>query len=140
MRAQISVAGNPDGMTGSGVVQQVAAGFTRARRRLGWLDHVVRAGIRYDQADGGRLAAAVTYYAFFAAFSLVLVGFATLGYVLDNPAVLQSVQGLLSQNLPRLDAQALGDARDTAGLVALVVLLVACLFWVDALRSRHKGH
>jgi membrane protein len=135
MRAQISVVGNADGMTGSGVVQQVAAGFTRARRRLEWLDHAVRAGIRYDQADGGRLAAAVTYYAFFAAFSLVLVGFAILGYVLDNPAVLQSVQGLLSQNLPRLDAQALGDARDTAGLVALVVLLVAGLFWVDALRS-----
>jgi membrane protein len=122
-------------MTGSGLVQQVAAGFAEARRRLGWLDHLVRAVIRYDQADGGRLAAAVTYYAFFAAFSLVLVGFAILGYVLDNPAVLRSVQGLLSQNLPRLDAQALRDARGTTGLVALVVLLVAGLFWIDALRS-----
>jgi membrane protein len=122
-------------MTGSGVVQRVAAGFMRARRRLGWLDHVVRAGTRYDQADGGRLAAAVTYYAFFAAFSLVLVGFAILGYVLDNPAVLRSVQSFLSQNLPRVDAQALRDVRGTTGLVALVVLLVAGLFWVDALRS-----
>jgi membrane protein len=122
-------------MTGSGVVQKVAAGFARARRRLGWLDHVVRAGIRYDQANGGRLAAAVTYYAFFATFSLALLGFAILGYVLDDPAVLRSVQGYLSQNLPQLDAQALRDARHTAGLVAFVALPVAGLFWVDALRS-----
>ena len=122
-------------MTGFELVQRARAGFTRARRRFGWLDHVVRAGIRYDQADGGRLAAAVTYYAFFAAFALALLGFAILGHVLDNGTVLRSVQVYLSQNLPRLDAQALRDARGTAGLVALVVLPVAGLFWVDALRS-----
>jgi membrane protein len=122
-------------MTGYGLVQRAAGGLTRARRRFGWLDHVIRAGMRYDQADGGRLAAAVTYYAFFAAFSLALLGFAILGHVLDNGTVLRSVQGYLSQNLPRLDAQALRDARGTAGMVAFVVLPVAGLFWVDALRS-----
>jgi membrane protein len=124
-----------DAMSGTGLVQSVVAGFGRARRRFGWLDHIVRAVVRYDQADGGRLAAAVTYYAFFAAFSLALLGFAILGYVLDDPAVLRTVQGYLSQNLPNLDAQALRDARGTAGLVAFVVLPVAGLFWVDALRS-----
>ena len=122
-------------MTGFELVQRARAGFTRARRRFGWLDHAVRAGIRYDQAGAGRLAAAVTYYAFFAAFALALLGFAILGHVLDNGTVLRSVQVYLSQNLPRLDAQALRDARGTAGLVALVVLPVAGLFWVDALRS-----
>lgn len=91
--------------------------------------------MRYDQADGGRLAAAVTYYAFFAAFSLVLLGFTILGHVLDNGTVQRSVQGYLSQNLPRLDARSLRDARGAAGLVAFVVLPVAGLFWVDALRS-----
>lgn len=95
----------------------------------------MRAGIRYDQAAGGRLAAAITYYAFFAAFSLALLVFAILGYVLDNPAVLRSVQAYLAQNLPRLDAQALRDARGTAGLIAFVVLPIAGLFWIDALRS-----
>jgi hypothetical protein len=34
----------------------------RARRRVAWLDHLVRSGTRYDPADGGRLAAAVTDY------------------------------------------------------------------------------
>jgi membrane protein len=116
-------------------VQRVVAAFTRTRRRFGWLDHVARAMARYDRADGGRLAAAVTYYSFFAAFSLALLGFAILGYVLDDPAVLRAVQRYLSQNLPNLDAQALRNARGTAGLVAFVVLPVAGLFWVDALRS-----
>jgi membrane protein len=122
-------------MTGSGLAQRAAAGFGRARRRFGWLDHLARAVVRYDQADGGRLAAAVTYYSFFAAFSLALLGFAILGYVLDDPAVLRAVQGYLSQNLPSLDTQALRQARGTAGLVAFVVLPVAGLFWVDSLRS-----
>jgi len=125
----------PDGMSGSGLVRRVAAGFVRARRRVGWLDHLVRAVVRYDRADGGRLAAAVTYYAFFAAFSLALLGFAILGHVLDNPAVLRAVQAYLSQNLPRIDVQALREARGTAGLIAFVVLPVAGLFWVDSLRS-----
>lgn len=107
----------------------------RARRRIGWLDRLVLSVVRYDQADGGRLAAAVTYYAFFAAFSLGLLGFAILGFVLDDPAALRAVQTYLSQNLPGLDPQALRDARGTAGLVAFVVLPVAGLFWVDSLRS-----
>jgi membrane protein len=35
--------------------------------------------------------------------------------------VLRAVQAYLSQNLPSLDAQALREARGTAGLVAFVV-------------------
>lgn len=122
-------------MTGSGWARRASAGFVLARRRLGWLDHLVRSVVRYDRADGGRLAAAVTYYSFFAAFSMALLGFAILGFVLDDPAVLRAVQGYLSQNLPGLDAQALRDARGTAGLVAFVALPVAGLFWIDSLRS-----
>ncbi|GIJ57022.1 YihY/virulence factor BrkB family protein [Virgisporangium aurantiacum] len=122
-------------MTGSGWTRRVVAAFGRARRRFGRLDHLARAVVRYDRADGGRLAAAVTYYSFFAAFSLALLGFAVLGFVLDDPAALRAVQGYLSENLPGLDARALREARGTAGLVAFVVLPVAGLFWVDSLRS-----
>jgi len=115
--------------------QQLAATFSRARGRVRQLDHVVRAGIRYDAADGGRLSAAVTYYGFFAVFSMALLAFALLGSILDDPAVLATVQEYLSQNLPRLDATAVRDARGTASLVAFLVLPIAGLFWVDALRS-----
>jgi len=107
----------------------------RRARRHGWLDHLVRAGVRYDHADGGRLAAAVTYYAFFATFALALLGFAIFGFLLDDPAVLHSVQRYLAQNLPSLDLQALRRARSTAGVIAFVGLPVTGWFWVDALRS-----
>jgi membrane protein len=109
--------------------------WRQARRRHGWLDHLVRAGVRYDRADGGRLAAAVTYYAFFATFALALLGFAIFGFLLDDPAVLHSVQRYLAQNLPSLDVQALRHARGTAGVIAFVGLPVTGWFWVDALRS-----
>jgi membrane protein len=109
--------------------------WRRARRRHGWLDHVVRAGVHYDRADGGRLAAAVTYYAFFATFALALLGFAAFSFVLDNPTVLHAVQRYLAQNLPRLDVQSLRHARSTVGVIAFVALPITGWFWVDALRS-----
>jgi membrane protein len=130
-----------DGRAGSnspsavGFTKRAAVAWSTARRRYGWLDHLVRAGVRYDEADGGRLAAAVTYYAFFATFALALLGFSIFGFVLDDPAVERSVQRYLAQNLPRLDVQALRNARGTAGVIAFIGLPVTGWFWVDALRS-----
>jgi membrane protein len=122
-------------VTGTALTKRAAAAWRRARRRYGWLDHLIRAAVRYDKADGGRLAAAVTYYAFFASFALVLLGFAIFGFVLDDPAVMRSVQRYLEQNLPRLDVQALRNARGTVGLIAFIGLPITGWFWVDALRS-----
>ncbi|MGN9843911.1 YhjD/YihY/BrkB family envelope integrity protein [Nonomuraea sp. H19] len=117
----------------------LAAGWRRTRSRHGWMDHLVRAVTRYDQADGGRLSAALTYYAFFATFALGLLAFAILGRVLDDPTVLATVQHYLSENFPRLDVQALRDARGTAGLVAFVALPLTGLFWMDTLRSASRA-
>ena len=113
----------------------IVGAWARLRHRLGWLDHLVRAAVRYDQADGGRLAAAVTYYAFFATFALGLLGFAVFGFLLDDPGVLQSVQRYLVQDLPQVDMGALRDARNTAGVIAFVGIPVTGWFWADALRS-----
>lgn len=121
-------------MTAAGFFKRAAASWKWARRR-GWLDHLVRATGRYNEADGGRLAAAVTYYAFFATFALALLGFAAFGFVLDDPAVLRSVQRYLAENLPRLDVQALRDARGTSGVIAFIGLPITGWFWVDSLRS-----
>jgi membrane protein len=123
------------GVRSVGLFERVAVLWRRARRRHAWLDHLVRAGVRYDGADGGRLAAAVTYYAFFATFALALLGFAIFGFLLDDPVVLHSVQRYLAQNLPSLDVRALRHARGTAGVIAFVGLPVTGWFWVDALRS-----
>ncbi len=118
---------------------RMATGWKRARSRHGWLDHTVCALIRYDKADAGRLSAALTYYAFFATFALVLLGFAILGRILDHPAALTEVQRYLSDTFPRLDVQALRNAGGTAGLVACVVLPLTGLFWMDTLRSATRA-
>ncbi|GAA3929070.1 YihY/virulence factor BrkB family protein [Actinoplanes auranticolor] len=122
-------------MTDQGSAGRVAVVWQRLRDRIGWLDHVVRAGVRYDEADGGRLAAAVTYYAFFATFSLGLLAFAVFGFVLEDPAVLHAVERYAEENLPTVDVHAWRNARNTAGVVAFVGLPVTGWFWIDALRS-----
>lgn len=117
------------------LTRRITVGWVRARRRHRWLDHLIRAGHRYNEADGRRLAAAVTYYGFFAVFALALLAFAILGYILDNPAVERSVESYLAESLPRLDTQALRDARGAAQILALISLPIVGLLWVDALRS-----
>jgi membrane protein len=115
--------------------KRFTAGWQRLRRRAGWVDHLARAGVRYDEADGGRLAAAVTYYAFFGTFAAWLLGFAIFGFVLDDPQVLAAVERYLAQDLPQLDVQTLRASRTTAGVVALIGLPITGWFWADAFRS-----
>jgi membrane protein len=122
-------------VTGRRFVRAVVVAWRRLRRRVGWLDHLIRAGLRYDEADGGRLSAAVTYYAFFATFSLGLLGFAVFGFALDDPAVLRSVERYFAEYLPHVDVQTLLNARNTAGVVAFIGLPISGWFWVDVLRS-----
>jgi membrane protein len=122
-------------VTAADFAKRAVAAWMRARRRHGWLDHLARAAVRYDQADGGRLAAAMTYYAFFATFALALLSFAAFGFVLDDPVVLRSVQGYLAENLPRVDVRALRDARGTVGVIGFIGLPISGWFWIDALRS-----
>lgn len=85
--------------------------------------------------DGRRLAAAVTFYAFFAVFALGLLGFAALGYVVDEPAVDREVRRFLDEHLPRIGTEELRASREAAGLMALVSLPAIGLLWVDSLRS-----
>jgi membrane protein len=116
-------------------VRRLAAAWQRARRRHGSLDHLSRAAVRYDEADGGRLAAAVTYYAFFATFAFLLLGFSAFGFVLDRPEVQQVLQRYLAENLPSLDVQRVRAARGTIGVIAFLCLPATGWFWADAMRS-----
>ncbi|HEX2771068.1 MAG TPA: YhjD/YihY/BrkB family envelope integrity protein [Micromonosporaceae bacterium] len=126
-------------MSAADFMKAAVAAWMRARHRHGWLDHLARAVVRYDKADGGRLAAAVTYYAFFATFALALLSVAIFGFVFDDPVVLRSVQRYLAENLPRVDVQALRDARGTVGVIGFIGLPISGWFWVDALRSSMRA-
>ncbi|WP_436759117.1 YihY/virulence factor BrkB family protein [Streptosporangium sp. V21-05] len=119
------------------------SGFVRAwaaaRDRCGWFDHLVRAAVHYDRTDAGRLSAGMTYYAFYATFALALLAFVIMGHVLDTPAALGQVESYLSDTFPRLDVQALRDARDTAGVIASFGLPLTGLFWIDSMRSSMRA-
>ena len=119
------------------------AALAAARRRLPWLDHLVRAYQRYSADGGDRLAAAVTYFGFLSVFPLVALAFSVLGYVLAGDARAQaSFVASLHDNFPGLIGGAGGikvdqivRAKAGAGVVGLVGLALAGLGWVDALRD-----
>ena len=116
-------------------MKRIRTAWRQARRRHSRLDHLARAVERYDEADGGRLAAAVTYYAFFATFAFALLGFSAFGFVLDRPEVQQLLQRYLAEHLPTLDIERIRIARGTIGMIAFLGLPVTGWFWVDAMRS-----
>lgn len=106
-----------------------------ARKRSNLVDHTWRAGERYGEVHGGQLAAAISYYAFFAAFSMSLLALAIFGYLLDLPQVYDSVESWLETNLPVIDIGVLESSRKSVTIFAAVALLVAGVAWVQSVRA-----
>jgi membrane protein len=107
----------------------------RARKRSNLVDHSWRAGERYGEVHGGQLAAAISYYAFFAAFSMSLLALAIFGYLLNFPEIYRSVEDWLSTNLPVIDIGVLEDSRKSVTIFASVALVVAGVAWVQSVRA-----
>ena len=102
-------------------------------------NHVWLAYQRYGENFGPRLAAAIAYYGFFAAFALSLVAFSILGYVLaGNQAAAQSASNYLQQNLPFLSIESISKARQTTAVLSLAGLVLTGVGWVDAMRSSQR--
>ncbi len=111
----------------------------RARRRSRGFDHFCRAILRYDDVLGGRLAAAIAYYGFFAVFALALIGYSVFGLVLQNNVELFNVvQRFLRQNLPFLDVPAILASGRTVGVIGVVGLIFTGIGWVEAIRSSQR--
>ena len=114
----------------------MAAVVDRWRRRWEWFDHAARAGTLYTDLNGGRLAAACSYFGFLAIFPLALLAFAVLGFLFrGHPAVTATVSTSLANNLPVLDIPDIEGAKNTAGLLGLAGFYFAGLGWVDVLRT-----
>jgi Predicted membrane protein len=119
----------------------LAARFERAvavtRARSGLADHVWRAGERFSEVLGGRLAAAISYYAFFAMFSLGVLLYSIVGRLVrpTEAGAVSAVSDYLEANLPWVAP----TARDVGGsgvtVLASVALLISGVGWVEALRS-----
>ncbi|MGS2614160.1 YihY/virulence factor BrkB family protein [Micromonospora sp. LZ34] len=125
------------------VFGRLEAGLERrvnaARRRSGVFDHVWRAGVRYNDVLGGRLAAAIAYYGFFAVFALALVAYWIFGAILqDNDEVSAAAADFLRENLPFLDPVQIAESSGTVGVVGLVILAFTGIGWVEAIRSSQR--
>jgi membrane protein len=113
----------------------------RARKRWPVADHAFGAWDRFEEVLGARLAAAISYYAFFAAFSLAVVVYSILGRILNgsNSAIIGTVNNYLATSLPwvRTTADQVGTTQVTTfGAIGLLLTGVA---WVDALRSSTRA-
>jgi membrane protein len=108
------------------------------RRTRPFLDHLVRAGSRYQADAGRRLAAALTFYGFLSFFPLVALAFSITGFVVDAfPDLQQKLIDQINSYLPglSLDVGAIGNAKVASGLIGIVGLLIGGLGWVNSLRE-----
>ena len=104
-----------------------------------YFDHLCRALLRYDAVNGGRLAAAIAYYGFFAVFALLLIGYSIFGILLtNNDDLFDIVRDFLAQNLPFLNLQQVLDSGRAVGVVGLFGLVFTGIGWVEAIRSSQR--
>jgi membrane protein len=122
------------------VVAAWDAAIDQGRSRSSRFDHLWQARGRYSSMFGPRLAAAIAYYGFFAAFAIGLLGYSVLGFVLgDNHAVLDTVDGYLQRNLPFLNPGAIQSARNAVAVIGVLGLLFAGIGWIDSMRSSQRA-
>lgn len=115
----------------------------RLRVRYSWLDHVLRAYQRFSEQNGGFFAAGLTYYSIFALFPTLMVGFASVGFMLSrrpellrtiDEKIMSAVSGPLARQLVELMNSAI-DARTSVGLIGLGTAAWAGLGWMSHLRA-----
>jgi membrane protein len=117
----------------------IAARVNAVRGRSRGFDHVCRAMLRYDEVLGGRLAAAIAYYGFFAVFALALIGYSVFSLLVKaNVDLSEVVQSFLGQNLPFLDVEAILASGRTVGFIGLFGLIFTGIGWVEAIRSSQR--
>jgi membrane protein len=115
----------------------------RLRARYRWFDHVMRAQERYQNAKGDFYAAGITYFTIFALFPLLMVGFATGGFILaSQPDLLDRIEsrirstitGNFGDQLVSLTDAAIAS-RTSVGIIGLAAAAWAGLGWMANLRE-----
>ena len=115
------------------------ARIMRLRLWSRYFDHFCRALLRYMDVQGGRLAAAIAYYGFFAIFALLLIGYSLFGILLtNNTELFDIVRDFLAQNLPFLNLAQILQSGKTVGIVGIIGLTFTGIGWVEAIRSSQR--
>ncbi|MFC9433222.1 inner membrane protein YhjD [Nocardia sp. NPDC057030] len=125
------------------VIDNIKAGIERRIQALPWLDHLVRAGGRYQRQRGDYYAAGITYFTVLSLFPLLMVAFAIAGFVLSsNPDLLGEVQTKIVDNIPGSLGEQLNElidkaieSRGTVGVIGLLAGIWSGLGWMANLRA-----
>ncbi|MBK4716800.1 MULTISPECIES: inner membrane protein YhjD [Tenebrionibacter/Tenebrionicola group] len=106
--------------------------------------HILRAVERFNDRMGNQFGAAITYFSFLSLIPVLMVSFASAGYILaSHPTLLQDIFDKILANVsdPTL-AQTLKSTintavqqRTTVGLVGLAVALYSGINWMGNLRE-----
>jgi membrane protein len=115
----------------------------RYRQRFPWLDHLVRAGQSYSAHHGDHYAAAITFFSVLALVPMLMIAFATAGFVLaNNPELLRQLQDQVSTAAPAGLGATLNQviegaiaSRRGVGIIGLLGALYTGLGWMSNLRE-----
>ena len=115
----------------------------RYRQRFPWLDHLVRAGQSYRAHHGDHYAAAITFFSVLALVPMLMIAFATAGFVLaNNPELLRHLQDQVSTAAPAGLGATLNQVIEAAiasrrgvGIIGLLGALYTGLGWMSNLRE-----
>lgn len=132
--------------------EQVEAGtLGRLRARYRWLDHLIRAFLRFRECNGNLFAAGLTYYTLIALFPLLMIAFAVGGFALSRrPQLVDAIDERtrtwvspeLGQQLVTLMNSAI-SAHTSVGVIGLVFAAWMGQTWMYRLREalcRIWGH
>ncbi|WP_433606319.1 inner membrane protein YhjD [Prescottella agglutinans] len=108
-----------------------------------WLDHLVRAGGRYQHQKGDHYAAGITYFTILAIVPILMVAFAIAGFVLaGRPEWITEIQDQVSKNMPGGLGDTVNSLIDSAiasragvGVLGLLFAAYAGLGWMANLRD-----
>ncbi len=117
--------------------------LTRQRRQRRWLDHLLRAGEKYTERYGNHYAAAITYFSVLSLFPLLMIAFATAGFVLaGNDALLTEMKNGITEAVPSGLNEIINDVvneainkRGAVGVIGLLAALYSGLGWMSNLRD-----
>ncbi|QBS43092.1 inner membrane protein YhjD [Nocardia sp. CS682] len=125
------------------VIDNIKAWLERRIQARPWLDHLVRAGGRYQRQRGDYYAAGITYFTVLSLFPLLMVAFAVAGFVLSSrPELLGELQTKIVDNIPGSLGTQLNDlvdqavdSRGTVGILGLLAGFYTGLGWMANLRA-----